>query len=185
MIETIIIAIWLMIPAYMSNPFAALLGGGTPIDLGKVLSDKRRILGDGKTYQGLFGGIVCGILIGIIQLLLLKSNLDIFYNLPLFGQDLIDSFVIIISLSIGALLGDLIASFLKRRIGLKRGSSLPVIDQLDFVFGALILTYLTSPLWFLGHFTVNIIIAILIITPILHLTANIVGYLTGVKKEPW
>ena len=185
MLETIIIAIWLMLPAYMSNPFAALLGGGTPMDFGKTLSDKRRIFGDGKTYRGFFGGIIFGVLIGAIQILLLNSNLEILNNLPSFGTGSLGSFIIIASLSIGALLGDLIASFFKRRIGLKRGYSLPVIDQLDFVFGALILTYLTSPLWFLGHFTVNIIIAILIITPILHLTANIVGYLTGVKKEPW
>lgn len=185
MLETIIIAIWLMLPAYMSNPFAALLGGGTPMDFGKTLSDKRRIFGDGKTCRGFFGGIIFGVLIGAIQILLLNSNLKILNNLPSFGTGSLDSFIIIASLSIGALLGDLIASFFKRRIGLKRGVSLPLIDHLDFAFGALLLTYLTSPLWFIERFTIDVVIIVIIITPILHLTANIVGYLVGVKKEPW
>lgn len=28
-------------------------------------------------------------------------------------------------------------------------------------------------------------ITILIMTPLLHLTTNIIGYFAGVKKEPW
>ena len=42
-------ALWIMLPAYVPNPVAALLGGGTPIDLRKNYSDGNRIFGDGKT----------------------------------------------------------------------------------------------------------------------------------------
>lgn len=185
MIQIVILAIWLIFPAYISNMAATIFGGGTPIDFRKNLLDKRRIFGDGKTYRGFFLGIFFGVLIGIIQILLLNSNLEIFYNLPVFGITFLNSFIIIISLSTGALLGDLIASFFKRRIGFKRGAALFLIDQLDFIFGALLLTYLINPLWFIENFTVNIIIIIFIITPTLHLTVNIIGYLLKIKKEPW
>jgi CDP-2,3-bis-(O-geranylgeranyl)-sn-glycerol synthase len=70
-------------------------------------------------------------------------------------------------------------------MGLKRGAPLPVIDQLDFVMGALLFAYLASPYWFSEQFTFKIILVILIITPLLHLVTNIIGYFMGVKKEPW
>ena len=49
-------AFWIMLPAYLPNPVAAIFGGGTPIDLGKNFSDGKRVLGDGKTYRGLIFG---------------------------------------------------------------------------------------------------------------------------------
>jgi len=172
--------IWLMLPAYLSNPAATLIivftGAGRPIDKGKYIG-KQRILGDGKTYKGLFFGIFFGIIIAVIQNLI--NNI--------FLNSIMPQFTIIpaIALPTGALLGDLAASFLKRRIGLKRGQSFPLVDQLDFVFGAWILTFILSPDWFRGNFTLEIIIAALILTPVFHLIFNIVGYKIGVKKEPW
>jgi CDP-2,3-bis-(O-geranylgeranyl)-sn-glycerol synthase len=177
--------VWLILPAYTPNMGAAFFGKGTPIDFGKILWDNRRILGDGKTYKGLFFGISCGILTGFFQMIAIDSNLHILFNLPLFGIDLINSLIVISSLAIGSLFGDIFMSFFKRRVGLKRGAAFPLIDQLDFVFGAWILTYLTHPTWFIENFTMNVIIAILIITPILHIVTNMVGYLIGIKKEPW
>jgi len=51
-----------------ANSAAAALGGGTPIDFGKVCSDGRRVFGDGKTYRGFFGGVLCGILAGLVEI---------------------------------------------------------------------------------------------------------------------
>ena len=50
-----------MLPAYLPNPIAALVGGGTPIDLGRNFTDGKRVFGDGKTYRGLIIGIFAGI----------------------------------------------------------------------------------------------------------------------------
>jgi CDP-2,3-bis-(O-geranylgeranyl)-sn-glycerol synthase len=44
---------------------------------------------------------------------------------------------------------------------------------------------LTSPEWFFENFTGYVVLAVIIITPMLHITANVIGYLLGVKKEPW
>ncbi len=51
-IAVVLKAMWLMLPAYIANPTAALFGGGMPIDFGKKYHDGQRILGDGKTFRG-------------------------------------------------------------------------------------------------------------------------------------
>ncbi len=175
-----------MLPAYIPNPMAAVFGGGRPIDGGKSLSDGRRILGDGKTFRGFFAGLVCGILLGLLQLKLLNIYPEFMgVKLPYLGTGGLNSFTVIFSLSFGSLFGDMFMSFFKRRLGLKRGAPFPLVDQLDFVLGAWLFAYLSSPFWFSSSFTLWVIIAVLIITPALHFVTNIIGYLIGVKKEPW
>ncbi len=174
MFEIMLQAVWLMIPAYIANPMAVVLGGGTPIDLGKNWSDGRRILGDGKTIRGLAGGTLCGILAGLLQIQLSSGDM---FEVP--------TLTTVMTLSFGALLGDIVKSFFKRRIGFARGAKLPLIDQLDFVVGAWILTYIFEPEWFARNFTIQILITILILTPVLHRLTNIIGYHIKLKKEPW
>jgi CDP-2,3-bis-(O-geranylgeranyl)-sn-glycerol synthase len=184
MLGTIVIALWLMLPAYLPNPCAALFGGGKPIDGGRTLSDGKRILGDGKTFRGFAAGSVCGILAGM--LMFLAGDLTIAgIALPAFGTSVSSAFVVVASMALGSLLGDMAMSFVKRRIGMERGAPLPGVDQLDFVAGAWLLTLLTSGSWFLENFTFYVILAVVVITPLLHITVNVVGYLAGIKKEPW
>jgi len=185
MIEILVTALWLMLPAYIPNSSAAVFGGGRPLDGGKTLKDGRRILGDGKTYRGLIAGTLCGMLLGLLQMYYMSRQDTIFgVTLPSFGE-LPGALVVIFTLAFGALIGDLSMSFVKRRLGLKRGAPLPVVDQLDFVLGAWVLTYLVSPGWFTASFTFYVALAVIIVTPLLHVSTNIVGYLIGVKKEPW
>ena len=66
-------AFWIMVPAYVPNSAAALLGGGTPIDFGRTCSDGKRVFGDGKTYRGFFGGVLCGVLVGLVQIWIWSS----------------------------------------------------------------------------------------------------------------
>jgi CDP-2,3-bis-(O-geranylgeranyl)-sn-glycerol synthase len=49
-----------------------------------------------------------------------------------------------VALALGAMLGDILASFLKRRTGRERGAAVPGVDQLDFVVASLGLTLLTA-----------------------------------------
>ena len=149
------------------------------MDLGRTFKDGRRIMGDGKTIRGTIAGIACGILAGLL-LNQAAPNL----GLPAFGSG-IGQLPILVGLSLGSMLGDIIASFFKRRLGLKRGAPLFIIDQLDFVFGSWILTFLLAPVWFEKNFTPMILLIILIITPILHRLTNIIGYRIGAKREPW
>ncbi|HUU07508.1 MAG TPA: CDP-archaeol synthase, partial [Thermoplasmata archaeon] len=48
--EAAFAGLWLMLPALIPNPAAVLVGGGTPMDLGRTWRG-RRVLGDGKTWR--------------------------------------------------------------------------------------------------------------------------------------
>jgi CDP-2,3-bis-(O-geranylgeranyl)-sn-glycerol synthase len=178
-IGTIVVAIWLMLPAYVTNSSAAFFGGKTPIDRGRYWGTSR-LLGDGKTYEGLVKGIACGVLVGIVQNLFAGEYVDLpsFGSFPFF-------FVTLVCLSAGAMLGDLLGSFAKRRVGLKRGASLPLVDQLDFVVGAWLLLLLFARAWFRTAFSLEVIIAVVVITPLLHLLTNYIGFKMGRKQVPW
>ena len=166
-----------MLPAYVPNPVAALVGGGTPVDRGRNYSDGNRIFGDGKTYRGLFAGILAGILTGLVLIWL-----D--HRLPLAGLPH-HTFLSVTLLATGALLGDLVKSFFKRRLGKERGAQWPVADQYDLVAGAFLLLLLGDPTWLFATVTLPVFIIILIITPVLHRVTNIIGYMIKVKEVPW
>jgi CDP-2,3-bis-(O-geranylgeranyl)-sn-glycerol synthase len=166
-----------MLPAYLPNPIAALAGGGTPIDLGRNLSDGKRIFGEGKTYRGLIIGILAGIGIGLAQIRV--SGVYGWENLPE------QTYLSITLLATGALLGDLCKSFIKRRLGKERGAKWPIADMYDLVAGALLLVLIFDPAWLFANMTLLILVLILIITPILHRVVNIIGYHFRVKEVPW
>jgi len=170
-------ALWIMLPAYLPNSAAAVFGGGTPIDLGRMFSDGRRIFGDGKTYRGFFGGVLSGVLVGLVEILAASA----------FGLDMLPRHTIlsVILLATGALLGDLIKSFFKRRLGKERGESWIIADQYDLVIGSLLLVLLVYPEWLVENITLPILVWIIILTPLLHRVVNIIGYYIGVKEVPW
>lgn len=174
---SLLAALWVMIPAYVPNSAAAVLGGGTPIDFGKKFCDGRRIFGDGKTYRGFFGGVLCGILAGLIEIWARST-----FNLTVFPQHTLLSVTLLAS---GALLGDLVKSFLKRRLGKERGESWFLADQYDLVIGSFVLILLIYPQWLFENITLPIAVWIVILTPLLHRVVNIIGYYIGVKEVPW
>ena len=177
LLSTLLAAFWIMVPAYVPNPVAALCGGGTPIDFHKNYADGRRIFGDGKTYRGLMCGVLAGIAAGALQIWLAGA-----YGWTFLPQHTAASIII---LAFGALLGDMGKSFIKRRLGKDRGESWPIADQYDLVPGAFILMLVFDPAWLFATITLPILIVILILTPLLHRAVNIIGFLCGVKKEPW
>ncbi|MEE9237361.1 MAG: CDP-2,3-bis-(O-geranylgeranyl)-sn-glycerol synthase [Thermoplasmata archaeon] len=182
LLQTLLLSFWLFIPAYVANPAAVLFGGGTPMDFGRKWRDGRRLLGDGKTWRGFLGGGFSGVLVGSIQ----------WFSTPLW-EGTFSPFIRflgpVFALSFGALLGDVLGSFLKRRMGMDKGSRAPVLDQYDFVLGALVLTAVIFPSWVMFHYVLGEavfgLILIIVITPILHRTVNIIGYKIGKKEVPW
>ncbi|MFL2941423.1 MAG: CDP-2,3-bis-(O-geranylgeranyl)-sn-glycerol synthase [Candidatus Poseidoniales archaeon] len=176
-----------MMPAYLANTIAVLAGGKYPIDQGRTLADGNRILGDGKTWSGLIGGTLGGILVGYMQLNFGNSFIELIIgNSPkdLWGES---PFVIFFLLSFGALFGDMSASFFKRRSNLNRGDKSPVLDMFDFVGMALILSLLFGNGWLQSWLFDGIgpLFTLLLLTPILHRGVNIIGFKIGVKNEPW
>jgi CDP-2,3-bis-(O-geranylgeranyl)-sn-glycerol synthase len=177
-VETVVVAIWVMLPAYLPNNVAVVAGGGRPIDNGRTLDDGKRILGDGKTWRGTAVGTAAGVVAALAL-----NQLHPFVS----GAVAADPFPIAaaVSLSFGAMLGDILASFLKRRTGRQRGASFPGLDQLDFVVVSLVLTAITATGWFLETFTLPVIAAVFVLTPLLHVSTNVLAYVFGLKDEPW
>jgi CDP-2,3-bis-(O-geranylgeranyl)-sn-glycerol synthase len=172
-------AIWLILPAFAANglaPLVGLMNGLHPIDGGRKLG-KRRLLGNGKTWEGLVFGSLVGMAIGAVEMLanpylpwgLSEVPLTIVPMTPLLG----------LVLGFGSMAGDVAGSFLKRRMGRERGAPFPLLDQLDFLAGALIAASLLITI------KLEWILLLAVLTPVLHLTANVIGYRIGVKKTPW
>jgi CDP-2,3-bis-(O-geranylgeranyl)-sn-glycerol synthase len=172
------VAFWAMLPAYVPNNAAVLVGGGPPIDGGRTWNGKR-VLGDGKTWLGTAGGIAAGAALALLLNAVHPVVSGAVEGLPTF------TLVAAITLPTGALLGDIAASFLKRRTGRERGAAFPGVDQLDFVVGSLGVTALAAPEWFLATFTLPVLAVVLVITPVLHVGTNFVAYKLSLKSEPW
>lgn len=171
--------IWAMLPAYIPNNVAVLGGGGPPIDGGRRWRGAR-LLGDGKTWRGTAFGIAAGILVAVLLNAIHGQIVAVLgLSLPEF------SMAVALSLPTGAMLGDITASFLKRRTGRARGAAFPVVDQLDFVVLALLLTLAVDPAWFGAVFTWPVLVVVLLLTPALHVGTNVIAYLLDLKDEPW
>lgn len=166
-------AFWFILPAYGANAFPPLMKGKKPIDFGKNLG-KERILGDGKTIEGTLGGLAFGLFIVLVQIFV-QSQITLIKD---YGFIEIN-FVLGLCLVIGALLGDMLGSFIKRRLGIKRGSPAPLLDQLDFLFGALILSSIFVKLELIT------ILILVIVTPIIHYISNGIAYLLKIKPVPY
>jgi CDP-2,3-bis-(O-geranylgeranyl)-sn-glycerol synthase len=172
-------ALWAMLPAYVPNNVAVLAGGGRPIDAGRTWRG-RRLLGDGKTWRGTAAGTAAGLaLAAALNALAATAGGALGVSLPSFPP------LAALGLAFGAMLGDVGASLLKRRLGRERGAAVPGLDQLDFVVGALGLALLLAPAWTLATFTLPRLVVVVVATPVLHLVTNGGAYALGLKAEPW
>ena len=173
-------AVYFMLPAYVANLSGLAFGGGTPVDGGKECKDGRRLIGNGVTWKGFQNGTIIGTLVGVLLGIIgtFFGDLSVLtggvIDLPVYGS-VFGGLVLGFLMAFGALFGDLVGSFIKRRIGLQSGEPAPIMDQLDFVVGALVLSLLVVRI----SWKFFLIIAILSI--VLHLGANIVAYLLGIK----
>ncbi len=159
-----------IMPFYVANSSAMLLGGKTPLDLHKKFSDGTRVLGSGKTFKGTFFGLLMGFLTSVL--------INFFFNS--FTLSLTPNYVLLgFLVSFGALLGDVVASFFKRRSKIKQGTEVLLLDQLDFVFGAIILG---SIVYVPSFFE---ILFICVLTLFVHKFGNWVAFKFKLKNVPW
>ncbi|MFC6787541.1 CDP-2,3-bis-(O-geranylgeranyl)-sn-glycerol synthase [Halobaculum halobium] len=179
LLELVASALWAMLPAYVPNNAAVLAGGGAPIDGGRTWGG-RRVLGDGKTWRGTAIGTLAGVALALaLNAVAVPVGAAAGIDLPAFPP------LAALALALGAMLGDIGASFIKRRSGRERGAAFPGLDQLDFVVGALALALVLAPGWVLSTFTLERLVVVLVATPLLHVATNVIAYLIGVKNEPW
>jgi hypothetical protein len=109
-----------------------------PVDFGRTLSDGRRLFGSSKTLRGI-----------ALSLLLTPLCAAVLGLPPATG----------LTVAAGAMAGDLISSFTKRRMGLKPGSQALGIDQIP---EALIPLLLVRRLYGLTHIEIACAVAVFV-----------------------
>lgn len=175
-VHELIRGFWIIIPAYVANASAPFSGGHGRIDFGKKLFGKD-VLGGGKTWEGLILALFIGSLCGWIEIISRPYLNPIALENGFTLQFLTINAVFCIAL--GAMLGDIFASFFKRRIGLERGESAPLLDQLDFLFGGFLAASFFVPV------SIVSVVLFIFITPMVHYFSNYLGYKLGLTEVPW
>ncbi len=173
-------AVYFMLPAYVSNLSGLAFGGGKPIDGGKNYKDGRRLIGNGVTWKGFMNGTILGTCVGVLLGIIgtyfgdLSALTGGVIDLHVYGS-IVGGLILGFLMAFGALFGDLVGSFIKRRMGLQSGQPAPFMDQLDFVLGALVFALL------MVRISWSLFIIIVLLSLILHLGANTIAYLLGIK----
>lgn len=181
MIEAVTFALWFFLPAGIANatpvfanrvPF--LNRWTTPLDFGHSLRG-RRLFGANKTWRGLVfgtlvGALTAGLMYAVYPEFAFRLN---FVNNPMAQMVALGGL-----LGAGALIGDAVESLLKRQLGVPPGESWFPFDQVDYIFGGIILCSLVYTLQPLQSLT------ILVVYFGLHLVTSYIGFLLGLKDKP-
>lgn len=204
MLQTLLIALYFILPAYVANMFPVILGA-LKFPFGQPISEKW--LGSHKTWRGFYAGYLGALLVLLFQqyvasetAVFVMSPVDVssvtpvnngfnFNTSALLDYAQINIFLYAIPFGLGAIAGDAIKSFFKRRLNRKPGAPFFPFDQLDFVIGALLSLlpfYILDPESFLASpFQPAILLMLLVLTPLLHLLTNLLAYALGMKKVWW
>lgn len=170
---------YLMLPAYFANMAPVIVKNifnklKVPIDFNKKINNKP-VFGRNKTFRGLIFGVLFAIVIAYLQFLLHSNNIFVDISIVDYSNWLSIGFL----LGFGAIFGDLVESFVKRRMDYKPGKAFVPFDQLDFVVGALIFVV---PLVVLS---LNKILVILLLSFVLHIIVNHLAFYLKIRKEKW
>lgn len=172
-------AFYFMLPAYFANMAPVIVKNlfksiAIPIDFNKTLNDKP-VLGKNKTLRGLIFGISFAIIAAFFQFLLFKNNFLLEISLIDYSNWIAFGFL----MGSGAMIGDLIKSFFKRRLNYEPGQSFIPFDQIDFVAGALIFTYPMVKL------PLEILIITILLSFMLDIAINHLSYYFKIRSEKW
>jgi CDP-2,3-bis-(O-geranylgeranyl)-sn-glycerol synthase len=128
------------------------------VDFGQKLPDNRRVFGDSKTWRGIIAALVSTAIAAWLFGYLVTTGL------------LVAAY---------AVLGDLIASFIKRRLSMPPSSMAPLLDQVPESL---------LPAWMLMHvFKLDMMSVILLVLTfiIVELSLSHILYRWGVRKRPY
>lgn len=131
---------------------------GTPLDFGLVLPDGEPLLGGSKTFRGIVVATVCA---GLAA--------------PVLGID----WRLGAGLALLSMLGDLLSSFVKRRLHLKPHSQAFGLDQLPEALLPLLL--LKTPL----SLTYSDILAVMVLFVVFEIVLSRLLYHLKVRDRPW
>lgn len=173
--------LYFFLPAYFANmtpTFASKFGVlgflAKPLDFEKKYQGFP-IFGPHKTWRGMILGVLIGILVALAQRLLWQFSF--FEKLSFFNYQEINVLFLGFLLSFGALLGDSVSSFFKRRQKIEPGKSWIPFDQVSFVIGAFVLV---NPFF---KIQISAWLYILFLSFLLHIVINRIGFWLGINNS--
>lgn len=170
--------IYLMLPAYFANMspviFRKINFLNYPVDFNRKINGQP-IFGKNKTFRGFFFGVIFAIVIAYLQFLL--HDVSFFSKLSFTSYEswLLFGFL----MGFGALAGDLVKSFFKRRVNIRPGNKFIPFDQIDFPVGSLLFTSILFGL------TLKIYIVSVLASVALDVTVNHVSFYMKIRNESW
>lgn len=184
MVRDVFVAFWFFLPAGAANVapilaarIPALKRFDMPVDGGRSLGETR-LLGSHKTWRGLAAGVVAATMTVWLQQFLI-GNLAWLHSLTAqidYGH--LPTFIIGPLFAIGALGGDAVESFFKRRRGILPGQAWFPFDQTDYIIGGAVAVVLFVRLSIWQY------VWLLAIWLLIHLIASYGGWLIGLKDKP-
>jgi CDP-2,3-bis-(O-geranylgeranyl)-sn-glycerol synthase len=184
MLDDILFAIWFLLPAAAANMipiFAAAIPAlkkyDAPIDGGRTWKG-RELLGPHKTWRGIIAGVIIATIVLWLQQLAVAEFSWAQYVANGVNYAALPTLILGPLFAIGALGGDALESFFKRRRNIKSGGSWVPFDQLDYILGSIFISL------FFVILTPMQYVWLIIVWFIAHLGASYVGYLLGLKKSP-
>jgi len=185
MFRFLISCLYFFLPAYFTNmtpPLAKKTGIykylNRPVDFNRKFLGKP-VLGSHKTWRGVILGITIGMIVAYVQVILYRQ--PFIESISFLNYEKENVLLLGFLLSGGAVLGDLVSAFFKRRLDLKPGAKFVPFDQTNYVFGACFLFNLTN------YFKINITVwlTLFVITFFLHIIVNRIGYHLKLHKAKW
>jgi CDP-2,3-bis-(O-geranylgeranyl)-sn-glycerol synthase len=179
--------LWVLTSPYIASATATLpRGRGPPMDFGRTWRDGQRVLGPSKTWSGFLFGTFFALPFALLQawlVLIAPPNLAI---VPSYGASVAAALPVALLLTAGAMTGDALGSFVKRRLGRPSGARTLFLDQLPFVLVPVLIGLVAFPATFDGTFlNPQGILWLVLFTLGFHVAFNWIGYRIGTKKVPW
>ncbi|HWO07043.1 MAG TPA: CDP-archaeol synthase [Candidatus Paceibacterota bacterium] len=126
-------------------------------------------LGAHKTWRGIVVGVFGAIAVALAQWAIGATHLENIAFALAFG----------VLSGAGALAGDAIKSLIKRRVGIAPGAPWIPFDHIDYMLGFLVVTY---PLY---NWSMREVLILVVSAFILNPLANVIGYISGIKRTYW
>ncbi len=166
----VISSLYFITPAFFAN-MCPVFAKKLKLPFAKPINPKH--FGENKTYRGFYVGYL-----GALLVLYLQTQID-FAEYSLIDYSKINIYFYAFLFGFGAIFGDMIKSYFKRKKGKKPGSCWFPFDQLDFVIMSLVFIY---PFY---EISIEHILVLLILSPLLHFLSNLIAYFLKLKEVWW
>ncbi|HOS88079.1 MAG TPA: CDP-archaeol synthase [Candidatus Pacearchaeota archaeon] len=175
--------IYFFAPAYVANAMPPLLQKvnflAQPIDNNKQLWGMP-ILGNHKTWRGAVAELLtCSIFTELLFTINSHYQLGIYETIGFPSYAQYNGFLFGLRLGAGIVFGDLFFAFIKRRLKLKPGFPFIPFDQTNYALGACLFL---EPTLNLGA---KFWLTLFVLTFIIHIVFNRIGYNLGLHKAKW